>query len=207
MNPNTRQEQFEGVTYTFHQLWFGGGIEPSGALRVEFFGNVGQSVDYANGRLADQLQLNPEVGLRIGPRIDLQLRHSFRRLSFEGRTIVDANVSQLRGVYNFTPRTFFRAIVQHRSTGRQPSLYRDAVDRFQRSILTQFLFSYKLNPQSVLFVGYGDARGDGSGVLRVASHADGSDLLPEGQLRLASLTRLHRVRAPQTLLLHGVSMG
>ncbi len=158
VNPNLRREQFEGVAYEFPQVWFGGGVEPSGAVRFEFFGNVGQSVDYANGRLADQLQLNPQVGVRIGPRIDLQLRHSFRRLSFEGRSIVDANVSQLRGVYNFTPRTFFRAIVQHRSTGRDPELYRSEVDRFRRSVLTQFLFSYKLNPQSVLFVGYGDAR-------------------------------------------------
>jgi hypothetical protein len=158
VNPNLRQEQFEGVTHTFPQVWFGGGVEPSGAVSFEFFGNVGQSVDYANGRLADQLQLNPQVGIRIGPRIDLQLRHSFRRLSFEGRSVVDANVSQLRGVYNFTPRTFFRAIVQHRSTERDPDLYRDDVGRFRRSVLTQFLFSYKLNPQSVLFVGYGDAR-------------------------------------------------
>jgi hypothetical protein len=160
INPNIRREQFEGQTYTFPQMWGGAGIRPSGAFRIGFFGNVGNSVDYANGRLADQVQISPEIEVRIGRRIDLSLNHTFRRLSDQGQTIFDANVTQFRGVYNFSPRTFFRAILQHRSTARNPDLYRDDVDRFERSVLTQFLFSYKLNPQSVLFLGYGDARAE-----------------------------------------------
>jgi hypothetical protein len=122
------------------------------------FGNVGGSVDYANGRLADQFQISPDVGVRIGAHFDVGLRYTYRRLSTEGRSIFDANVSQVRGVYNFTPRTFIRLIVQYRSTTRDPDLYRNEVDRFEESVLTQFLFSYKLNPQSVLFLGYGDNR-------------------------------------------------
>ena len=164
VNPNVRREQFEGRTYTFPQMWAGGGIRPSGAFSFGFSGNVGQSVDYANGRLADQIQISPEMEVRIGRRIDLSLGHTFRRLSDQGRTIFDANVSQFRGVYNFTPRTFFRAILQHRSTARDPGMYRDDVNRFERSMLTQFLFSYKLNPQSVLFLGYGDARAERTGL-------------------------------------------
>jgi len=158
VNPNLRREQFEGVTYTFPQLWFGGGVEPAGAVDFNVFGNAGQSVDYANGRLADQIQISPDLNVRIGAHLDLGLNYTFRQLSTGGDAIFDAHVSQIRGVYNFTPRTFFRAIVQYRSTTRDPELYRDPVDRFQESVLTQFLFSYKLNPQSVLFLGYGDNR-------------------------------------------------
>jgi len=34
----------------------------------------------------------------------------------------------------------------------------DEVDAFTERLFTQFLFSYKLNPQTVLFVGYADNR-------------------------------------------------
>lgn len=158
INPNYSQERYEGVRYEFSSLWFGGEIQPSGALAFEFFGSVGPAIDYDNGRLADQVQLSPQIRLRVGRRVDLGVNHAWRRLSSEGETVFDANVSQLRAVYNFSPRMFVRAIVQHRSTRRDPSLYREEVDRFRRSVASQLLFSYKLNPQSVVFVGYGDAR-------------------------------------------------
>lgn len=49
-----------------------------------------------------------------------------------------------------------RAIVQYRRVDRTPSLYSVPVNVKDESVLTQLLFSYKVNPQTVWFVGYGD---------------------------------------------------
>jgi hypothetical protein len=46
--------------------------------------------------------------------------------------------------------------VQYWQYDRDPDLYVDEVDSETRIVLNQFLFSYKVNPQTMLFVGYSD---------------------------------------------------
>ncbi len=67
-----------------------------------------------------------------------------------------ANLSQIRLIYNFNVRAFVRAIVQYLDVSRNPELYLFPVPDKTQTIFTQFLFSYKLNPQTVLFIGYSD---------------------------------------------------
>jgi hypothetical protein len=67
-----------------------------------------------------------------------------------------AHLPQVRAVYNFSVRAFFRAILQSQSIERNPEQYELPVDRRTRTLFTQLLFSYKVNPQTVLFLGYSD---------------------------------------------------
>ena len=75
------------------------------------------------------------------------------------RRLFIARVSRFRGTYTFTARLFARGIVQYVSTTRDVSLYIDpATIPREGTLSAQALLSYKLNWQSVLFVGYGDDR-------------------------------------------------
>ena len=56
----------------------------------------------------------------------------------------------MRVVYQFNIRTFVRAILQYTNIDRDPTLYEDEVDAQTRELGTQLLFSYKLNPQTVV---------------------------------------------------------
>ncbi|MEO6260425.1 MAG: hypothetical protein ABIP63_08735, partial [Thermoanaerobaculia bacterium] len=58
----------------------------------------------------------------------------------------------------FTPQMFLRAIVQNQRTSRNPDLYTFDVGTRSGSLASQLLFGYRVNWQSVLFVGYGDLR-------------------------------------------------
>jgi hypothetical protein len=58
--------------------------------------------------------------------------------------------------WQFNPRCFIRAILQYVDNQFDPELYSDGRGSEDRGLFTQFLFSYKLNPQTVLFVGYSD---------------------------------------------------
>jgi hypothetical protein len=76
-----------------------------------------------------------------------------------------ARVSRIRGTYTFTARSYLRAIGQYVSTDSDPALYLLPVLPHSGTFLGSLLFAYKLNWQSVLFVGYGDdqeALGGGS---------------------------------------------
>lgn len=159
VNPNRRRQAFAGRTYQLHEVWFGGTVEPWAGVQLSGFNVVGGQVDFANGREATVVELNPSVRLRLGRRTDVGVSHSTRRLRTRaGQPIVSAQVSQLRAVYNFDARTFLRVILQHRHTERDPSLFQDPVDRTERALASQVLLSYRLGPQTVLFLGYSDGR-------------------------------------------------
>jgi hypothetical protein len=67
-------------------------------------------------------------------------------------------LTQLRAVYQVDIRTFVRAILQYTDIQRDPELYTFAVDSKTEQLFTQLLFSYKINPQTVFFLGYSDNR-------------------------------------------------
>jgi hypothetical protein len=76
----------------------------------------------------------------------------------QGRRLFNARVSRARGTYTFTARSFVRVIAQYVSTHRDPSLYLSSTSPANGTLSGSALLAYKLNWQSVLFLGYGDDR-------------------------------------------------
>jgi hypothetical protein len=70
--------------------------------------------------------------------------------------VFTANLFQAKLIYNFDVRTFVRGIVQYRSVSRNLAKYTVPVGEFDEGLFGQFLFSYKVNPQTVVFVGYSE---------------------------------------------------
>lgn len=156
------KEHFAGTTYEdLNQLWFDVRAAPSGWWSVGLNGNVGDAIDFANEGLGSELRLAPDVSLRLGRRVELGLTHTYQTLDRDGRRVFTANLSQLRSVYNFSTRSFVRAIAQYRRTDRNPGAYADEVDHRADGLFAQLLYAYKVNPQTVLFLGYSQ---DGAGL-------------------------------------------
>ena len=120
--------------------------------------NWGDSIDFTHTRAADSFRLSPRVSVNVGRRLRMRLNHTLQQLDVEGGQLFEANLSQLRVVYQLNVRTFVRAILQHRAISRDTSLYASAVDPLTENLFNQLLFSYKLNPQTVFFLGYSDDR-------------------------------------------------
>jgi len=117
---------------------------------------AGQAVDFAGSRLADVFAVGPNASLSLFRRLNLVVAHSYERLSLGGDTIYTANLSQAKFLWNFSVRAFVRAIIQYRDLEQNPAMYAFPVDSRTKGLFTQFLFSYKLNPRTVLFLGYAD---------------------------------------------------
>jgi hypothetical protein len=160
LDGGVRERTFEGVH--FDQVFLNTFLEMSPTGNVYFYvsGTFGDAIDFANTRAATQVLLEPGVRVNFGRSLQLNVDHTMQRLEVEGGRLFLANLSQVRLVYQFNVRTFLRAIVQYTDIRRDPSLYLDEDDRPEarsRSLGNQLLFSYKLNPQTVLFLGYSDA--------------------------------------------------
>ncbi len=133
-------------------------FRPNGNVGFAVSGVFGDQVDYSNTRLADAVRLSPSVGWNINRHLLLNLDATYQRLDTkDGERIFDASVGDLRATWQFNLRAFLRVSMQYRSVERNPDVYIEPVDRTARDLARQLLFSYKLNPQTVFFLGYNDA--------------------------------------------------
>ncbi|MCP5102015.1 MAG: carbohydrate binding family 9 domain-containing protein, partial [bacterium] len=151
-----QKEFFNGITYDKNRVEFLMEMKPVGGLRYTIYSAFGDAIDYTNSRPAKSLLLNPSVEFGIGKHLNLNVNHLFERLSLDGEKIYTANLLQAKLIYNFNVRTFARVILQYTDINRNPDLYPDSVEPETNAFFTQFLFSYKINPQTVLFLGYSD---------------------------------------------------
>jgi len=136
---------------------------PHGVSRLTLDGYVGSDIDFDNSRPGRGSAINLTATLNPTNHLELILLENRQWLNVDdvaGRDqrLFTATVSRVRGTYTFTARSFLRLIGQYSSTDRDPSLYLQPVTSRSGSFSGSALFAYKLNWQSVLFLGYGDDR-------------------------------------------------
>jgi hypothetical protein len=147
-----------------HQFVYVVQISPSRAIsQLSADGYIGTDVDFENSRPATGGTINFSATLHPTDHLELALVESDRILHVDdafgiARRLFDARVSRVKGTYNFTARCFVRVIAQSVATHRDTSLYVSPIAATDGGFNGSGLFAYKLNWQSVLFVGYGDDR-------------------------------------------------
>jgi hypothetical protein len=119
---------------------------------------IGEEIDFRNGGQGDVVRVSPSMDTQVGRNVEIGTRHSLQRLEKDGLLVFNARVDELRGIYNFSARSFVRATLQYRRTEREPSTNPGLTRPTEESLFTQFLFSYKVNPLTVLFLGLTDDR-------------------------------------------------
>lgn len=131
-------------------------IRPTGNIYGEIFISHGDEIDYAHVRAGKYFQINPKLNWNLGTHIQLNFSYLYRRLKIGGERLFLAQLPQMLFIYHINSRAFFRAILQYQDINRNLGLYESEVEPQTRTLLSQLLFSYKLNPRTVLFLGYSD---------------------------------------------------
>ncbi len=148
--------RFDDVDYDVRRHFVGANMWPTGWLELEIDTNFGQGIDYANGRDADILTIEPSFAVQAGRRLSVTASHTYQRLEVDGGTLYTANVDGLWATYQFTKRTFLRVVLQYSDIEFDTDLYTDGRGPEYQELASQVLFSYKINPQTVLYLGYSD---------------------------------------------------
>jgi len=152
----TRKRVYQGRSFLQWFNHFFLRANPSGTFNFYFGGNFGDDIDYSNIRPGKVFTIYPGIGINAGNHIRLSLNHTYSKFKINSDMLFKANLSQLYLYYHFNRNIFIRGIVQFTDIRRNEILYMDDVDSVSKNIFTQCLFSYKLNPRTVLFLGYSD---------------------------------------------------
>ena len=114
-------------------------------------------------RVGTGARISLAATFRPDPHLGLDANSAVRWLDVDtpegarGR-LFTAQVQRLKATLFFSSRAFLRLIGQYVSTTRDPGLYTFEVARKSGEFSGSALFSYRLNWQTALFVGYGDER-------------------------------------------------
>ncbi|MDU0353097.1 hypothetical protein RS130_03375 [Paraglaciecola aquimarina] len=131
---------------------------PISSLYLSSYFSYGDQIDYDNDRLGTQFQFQPTLTWDIGKHLQLDLRHTYRKLDIQDDNLFIANLTDLRFTYQLDQRQFLRLIAIYSDIERNQALYPNNEVHMQvKQLGTQLLYSYKLNPLTKFFVGYSDS--------------------------------------------------
>jgi len=142
---------------TYSQYFFQ--IDPSRRFtRIVVNGRIGQFIDFANARVGHGGNIGVDTTVRPIDQLTLEGIVNREWLDAAGGRVYTAQIERLRALYSFSAKSIVRVIGQYVKTNRDPSRYIFPVPQYSGSFLGSILYSYKVNWQTVLFVGYGDDR-------------------------------------------------
>jgi hypothetical protein len=150
-----RDRFFNGVTFdeTFVNAY--GEVDVTGDFFASLFLRKADDIDFVNTQAGDVVQIEPAVRFDLGRHLRTRLSHVYQKFDVEGGNLFTANLTQLNTVYQWNVRTFVRAIIQYTHLVQTPELYTaldpEDVNPQSERLFTQFLFAYKLNPQTVFY--------------------------------------------------------
>ncbi|HYC61006.1 MAG TPA: DUF5916 domain-containing protein, partial [Thermoanaerobaculia bacterium] len=149
INVAPNQEYFDGRTYhNFrHSFFISTQVSPDVSAYLSL--NAGENIDFANSQPADFATINPGATFNIGRRMRGEIDYVWQRFDTEtGERIFTVHLPQAKLLYHFSRRSFVRAVLQYETV--------DLVTEKSRALLTQLLFSYRWNAQTVVLAGYSD---------------------------------------------------
>lgn len=131
-------------------------VRPSGNFNLECYSDIKDEIDYTHTRPGKYFNIEPQLNYNMGKHLQASLSYSYSHLDVERGRLFRTTLVQGKLLYHFSRWAFLRGIFQYTDISRDTALYIDVVDPEYRHLFMQFLFSYKLNPRTVLFLGYSD---------------------------------------------------
>jgi hypothetical protein len=172
VQPSHRRERYGGKEFEMNGLELSLSLKPNRDLQAWIALAAGGQVDYTNIQQGDAVNVDLGLVYRLGRHLRIELENLHETMDVDSGWLYRANIAQLEGTWQLNVRTFIRAILQHVAYDYHAELYQDGRSSENEELFAQLLFSYKLNPRTVVFVGYSeDSRGDTGYDLTTASQS------------------------------------
>lgn len=156
-----RQKLYDGEMFNETQFMQFAKFKPWGNIEVGNFYRFGKQIDFANTRLGDVLDIEPFIDWDVNEHLNVNFRYNYSQLDVSDDRIYTAHQTDVRVGYQFDMRSILKFVVQYTDIERDPDLYvyddiEDRPEKNESYFSTQLIYSYKINPQTLFFIGYSD---------------------------------------------------
>lgn len=153
----------DGNTSSFNedQIELYASIKPDSRTNFSLELTVGDKVDYVNDRLGDLIQLEGNVAVFITDHLEFDFYQTYSKLDAKNSygnnsNVYIANISELRLSYQFDIQSYLKLSLVYSDVDKNPD-NNDFINSTQsKDLASQLIYAYKLNPQTVFFLGYSD---------------------------------------------------
>ncbi|MBD1388489.1 carbohydrate binding family 9 domain-containing protein [Neiella sp. HB171785] len=135
-------------------------VKPFAGLYLSAKLEYGDAIDFASNRLGTKRLLRTVIDWSPNQHLQLKLRQTYRDLDADGANVFIARLTDFRATYQFNVQSFLRGSLIYKNNARNPNnyLYDDPedIDAHSRDFSFEFLYAYKINPQTVFYAGYSE---------------------------------------------------
>lgn len=143
-------------------------IKPLSNFEIGTFFRVGKQIDYENTQLGDVVNIEAFTEWDVNAYFKASINYNYSNLDVDDGRLFSAHQSDIRMSYQFNMRSILKLVIQYTDIDRNAGIYKDDNDEFyslndedrpddkERYFSTQLIYSYKINPQTLFFIGYSD---------------------------------------------------
>lgn len=122
---------------------------------------LGDKIDYLNDRLGDLIQIAGNITVFITDHLEFDFYQTYSKLDAKNNIGINANVyveniSELRLSYQFDVRSYLKLSLVYSDVDRNPNNNKYPSSELSKDLSAQLIYAYKINPQTVFFLGYSD---------------------------------------------------
>ena len=152
-----REKLYDGEYFDETQFMMFAKFVPVSGVELGTFYRFGKQIDYANTQLGDVFDIDLFVNYDVNKHLSINVDYTYSQLDVEKGRLYTANLFDVGFGYQFNMRSIVKFIVQYVDVDRDANLYEhDNPDTISRNFATQLIYSYKINPQTLFFIGYSD---------------------------------------------------
>jgi hypothetical protein len=156
VRPSRAREGYNGQEFDVSRLKLHFCANPNGHGHAWLDLTGGGQVDYVNTRAGDFINLETGFWYHFGRHFYLEPIYTRERMEVAEGWLYTSTIGQIEASWQFNARCFVRIILQHVKDEFNTALYSDDRGPEYQNLFSQLLFSYKLNPRTVFFLGYSD---------------------------------------------------
>jgi hypothetical protein len=133
-------------------------FQPTNRIFINFSTRIGDKIDFGNNRLGNIIELSPGFSVNLTNHLEVGINHTYSKLDADHKNVYIANLTDVRVSYQFDVQSYVKLSMVYSDVNRNPNNNPHTFySKKDRSLSTQLIYSYKLNPQTVFFLGYSDS--------------------------------------------------
>ncbi|WP_286235496.1 carbohydrate binding family 9 domain-containing protein [Thalassotalea sediminis] len=144
--------------FTEKTLTLYGQIEPDNNLLLQAEFIIGDKIDYNNNRIGDYQEIFAGATYSFTEKLSGEFYYTDATLEADSNNVYHAKLSELRLSYQFNVHSYLKLNVVYsdidRNASNNPYI---GVSERNNDLSTQLIYAYKLNPQTVFYLGYSDS--------------------------------------------------